>query len=87
MTTRPQTGGLAIATVVAGLEHPWDIGFLPDGRILLTERPASRHTNRLYCAQDCYGAGGALVRRWGNPAEQPPAAGTQWCELVANASP
>jgi glucose/arabinose dehydrogenase len=40
VTTRPQPGGLDIATVVAGLEHPWDIGFLPDGRVLLTERPA-----------------------------------------------
>jgi aldose sugar dehydrogenase len=40
VTTRPQTGVLTVATVVAGLQHPWDIGFLPDGRILLTERPA-----------------------------------------------
>ncbi|GIF42868.1 PQQ-dependent sugar dehydrogenase [Actinoplanes xinjiangensis] len=40
VTTRPQSEGLAVATVVAGLEHPWDLGFLPDGRILLTERPA-----------------------------------------------
>ncbi len=44
VTTRPQTGdqagGLSVTTVVAGLEHPWDIGFLPGGRILLTERPA-----------------------------------------------
>ncbi|MFD6568723.1 PQQ-dependent sugar dehydrogenase [Micromonospora profundi] len=38
---QPRAAGLAVETVVAGLEHPWDIGFLPDGRILLTERPAS----------------------------------------------
>lgn len=28
-----------IETVVEGLEHPWSVDFLPDGRILLTERP------------------------------------------------
>jgi aldose sugar dehydrogenase len=32
--------GLTVQTVVGGLVHPWDLGFLPDGRILLTERPA-----------------------------------------------
>jgi glucose/arabinose dehydrogenase len=35
----PTAGGLAVETVAAGLEHPWDLGFLPDGRVLLTERP------------------------------------------------
>lgn len=29
----------ALETVVSGLEHPWAIEFLPDGRILVTERP------------------------------------------------
>ncbi|PRX49959.1 glucose/arabinose dehydrogenase [Prauserella shujinwangii] len=38
-TTEPATG-LRVEEVVAGLEHGWDIGFLPDGRVLVTERPA-----------------------------------------------
>jgi glucose/arabinose dehydrogenase len=37
---RSGSGGLDVQTVVSGLVHPWDLGFLPDGRILLTERPA-----------------------------------------------
>jgi len=30
---------LAVTTVVSGLDHPWDIGFLPNGTMLVTERP------------------------------------------------
>ena len=28
-----------IETVVDGLEHPWSVDFLPDGRMLVTEKP------------------------------------------------
>lgn len=30
---------LRLSTVVSGLEHPWGMAFLPDGRMLITERP------------------------------------------------
>ena len=32
-------GGIKATTFARGLEHPWAIAFLPDGRMLVTERP------------------------------------------------
>jgi glucose/arabinose dehydrogenase len=32
-------GDLAVETVAGGLVHPWSLAFLPDGRMLVTERP------------------------------------------------
>jgi aldose sugar dehydrogenase len=37
--SRPTEGMVTAETVASGLEHPWALAFLPDGRILVTERP------------------------------------------------
>ncbi len=38
--TYPSSAGpLAVETVAKGLVHPWAVQFLPDGRMLVTERP------------------------------------------------
>jgi glucose/arabinose dehydrogenase len=38
-TSRSSAGGLAVETIARGLDHPWAIAFLPEGRLLVTERP------------------------------------------------
>jgi glucose/arabinose dehydrogenase len=32
-------GNLTVETIAGGLVHPWSLAFLPDGRMLVTERP------------------------------------------------
>jgi len=35
----PTAGAVRVETVARGLDHPWALEFLPDGRMLVTERP------------------------------------------------
>jgi glucose/arabinose dehydrogenase len=38
-TIESGSGRIRVETLAGGLEHPWGIAFLPDGRALVTERP------------------------------------------------
>jgi glucose/arabinose dehydrogenase len=38
-TYRSSAGDLTVETAVGGLVHPWALAFLPDGRMLITEKP------------------------------------------------
>jgi glucose/arabinose dehydrogenase len=37
--SEPTSTELRVEQVADGFEHPWDVGFLPGGRLLVTERP------------------------------------------------
>jgi aldose sugar dehydrogenase len=37
--SRAVMGNLAVETFARGLDHPWGLAFLPDGQLLVTERP------------------------------------------------
>jgi aldose sugar dehydrogenase len=38
-TFKSEHGTIKVVTVAKGLENPWSLAFLPDGRMLVTERP------------------------------------------------
>jgi glucose/arabinose dehydrogenase len=38
-TIETSAGPMVLETLADGLEHPWGMAFLPDGRLLVTERP------------------------------------------------
>jgi glucose/arabinose dehydrogenase len=40
-TVRTQDASVRAVTVASGLENPWGFAFLPDGRMLVTERPGA----------------------------------------------
>jgi len=42
-TFTSSAGNIAVETIAGGLVHPWSLAFLPDGRMLVTERPGRMH--------------------------------------------
>ncbi|MBV8791430.1 MAG: PQQ-dependent sugar dehydrogenase, partial [Pseudolabrys sp.] len=43
-TFASSAGDIRVETVATGLVHPWSLQFLPDGRMLVTERPGRMRT-------------------------------------------
>lgn len=44
---KPPAGRAQVTVVVGGLEHPWSMAFLPEGGMLITERPGSLRLLRI----------------------------------------
>ena len=65
-------GALAVETIAGGLVHPWSLAFLPDGRMLVTERPGRMRIvtrGRQVVAAACRRAEGVRVKP-GRPARR-----------------
>ena len=45
-STLPVNATVSVATVVGGLDTPWDMAFAPDGTIFISERPGRIRTVR-----------------------------------------
>ena len=55
-----QSGSIAVVTVAEGLEQPWGLAFLPDGRMLVTEKEAAFGSSRR--TAPCRSRSGAFPR-------------------------
>ena len=53
LTVATERGKVRVVTVAQGLQHPWGMAFLPDGRVLVTEKPGRL---RIVTAQGKVGA-------------------------------
>ena len=49
-TFQSESGPLLVETVAKGLDRPWGLAFLPDGRVLVTERPGRLRIVARLCA-------------------------------------
>ncbi|MGM0678053.1 PQQ-dependent sugar dehydrogenase [Ectothiorhodospira marina] len=67
LATPISAGDYRIETVASGLEHPWSLAFLPDGRMLVTERAGRLRVieNGQLLAAPVEGVPDSLVRKQG----------------------